>query len=61
MQRKTKMDSVSLQFQGNFQDGKNIRVSKTAQFVQTIKLIELSMQEAHEVTRFWVQTHPANV
>lgn len=52
------MTSVSLQFQGNFQDARNIWVCHTAQFVQAIKLIELSAQEAHQVPRFWIQTHP---
>lgn len=49
---KTRMNSVCLQLQGSFQDARNIWVGQTAQFVLTIKLIELSMQEAHQVLRF---------
>lgn len=48
-----------LQFQGKFQDARNIWVSQTAHFVQAIKLVELHTQEAHQVSRFGVQTHPA--
>lgn len=50
---------VCLQFQGYFQDARNLRVNQTAQFVHAIKLAELSTEEANQVPRFWVQTHPA--
>lgn len=56
---KPRMSAVCLQFQGIFQDARNIWVGQTAQFVQAIKLIELSTQETHQVPRFGVQTHPA--